>query len=70
MVSTSPASRSFEHKSWHKFEKGLCLYCGWHCEDCPKDVATCKCKPVITEKHADALLATENSGVEDSWLER
>lgn len=49
MTWTTPIAKKDEHKSWHKFERGGCLYCGWQCIDCPNDVATCKCK-VTTEK--------------------
>lgn len=45
MVWTTPEARSSEHKKYHKFSRGGCLYCGWHCIDCPNDVATCKCIP-------------------------
>lgn len=44
MTRTTPIERSGEHQFWHRFERGLCLYCGWYCYDCPNDVATCKCK--------------------------
>lgn len=44
MVCTTPPNRASEHKTWHRFERGLCLYCGWYCADCPNDVATCKCE--------------------------
>jgi hypothetical protein len=37
-------SETGEHRSWHEFGRGMCLYCGWYCIDCPKGVATCKCK--------------------------
>lgn len=43
MVWTTPPDKADMHKSWHSFEKGLCLYCGWYCADCPVGVATCKC---------------------------
>lgn len=43
-VRTTPPERADAHRSWHEFERGWCLWCGWHCADCPKDVATCKCK--------------------------
>lgn len=33
------------HKYWHRYQKGMCLYCGYHCIDCPNDVASCKCTP-------------------------
>lgn len=58
-----------KHKSWHVFRRGGCLYCGWHCDDCPIDVATCKCKPVITEEDADQILKEENMGLTDYWRE-
>jgi hypothetical protein len=33
------------HPYWHRFTKGMCLYCGYYCIDCPKGVAACKCTP-------------------------
>ena len=33
------------HLSWHRLRKGMCLTCGYHCIDCPKGVASCKCTP-------------------------
>jgi hypothetical protein len=47
MVMTTPISRASEHQSWHRFVKGLCLYCGWYCEDCPVSITTCKCEPKV-----------------------
>lgn len=41
---TTPNDRSDEHEFWHRFEKGICLWCGWYCIDCPIGVATCKCE--------------------------
>lgn len=63
---TTPVEKSSLHKSWHTFERGLCQYCGWYCEDCT-DVATCKCDGA--EERADYYLGKENSGVTDSWNE-
>lgn len=67
MVMTTPKDKSDEHKSWHKFDRGMCLYCGWYCINCPVGVATCKCSP--PEKRADRILEEENSGRSDSWRE-
>lgn len=73
MVRTTPIEKSDQHKDWHVFiPSGLCLYCGWHCDDCPLDVATCKCVSVVKkddtpEARADKLLKAENSGITDSW---
>lgn len=64
MVFTTPHDKADKHKSWHRFARGGCAYCGWHCEDCPKGVATCKCV-----QRADGLLKQENSGISDSWYE-
>jgi len=68
MTLTTPANKASEHKSWHVFRRGGCLYCGWHCDDCPNDVATCKCT-FTKEERADEILKLENSGITDSWLE-
>jgi hypothetical protein len=71
-MATTPRDRTDEYKHWHKFLKGMCLYCGWFCIDCPKDVATCKCNPpkaMSQEERADQLLRLENSGITDSWSE-
>ena len=69
MVHTTPIHRRIEHQVWHRFEKGMCSVCGWHCIDCPKGVATCKCKPSKEEleKLADIRLQEENNGLTDSW---
>lgn len=67
MVRTTPSEKSNLHLSWHIFQKGLCLYCGYYCDDCPNDVVTCKCPPIV--KKADVRLAQETSGETDSWVE-
>jgi hypothetical protein len=66
MVWTTPLAAADKHKSWHVFRRGGCGNCGWHCDDCPMDVATCKCK---TDKEilADKRLNEENSGLTDNW---
>jgi hypothetical protein len=72
MVWTTPSIKADQHESWHVFRRGGCGYCGWHCDDCPNDVATCKCKASkeeTAEKRADELLNLENRGITDSWLE-
>jgi len=64
MVWTTPISRKNEHQSWHVFRRGGCLYCGYHCDDCPIGVATCKCTPISI---ADKILAQENAGITSNW---
>jgi hypothetical protein len=62
---TTPVNLSDKHKSWHKFMRGLCAYCGWHCDDCPIGVATCRCDG--SQERADYRLEQENSGTTDDW---
>jgi hypothetical protein len=68
MVWTTPPNRANEHKSWHQFVRGGCLWCHYGCDDCPNGVATCKCK-VSKEERADELLNKENIGITNSWRE-
>lgn len=68
MVWTTPQSKKDEHKSWHVFVRGLCLYCGWHCDDCPIGVATCKCTGPATEV-ADRRLLEENRKITSDWMD-
>ena len=68
MVRTTQFEKTPLHETWHRFFRGGCFYCGYHCDDCPVDVATCKCKPGVTkEELADMRLKQENLGIEDSW---
>ncbi len=53
MVWTTPPEKAHIHQSWHKFEKGLCAYCGYFCKDCPVNVATCKCEHDSDDKWVD-----------------
>ena len=70
MVRTTPVHRSLVHQSWHVFQRGLCAYCGWYCDDCPNDVATCKCKSSLTkEELADMRLKQAALDHDDSWRE-
>lgn len=69
MVHTVPITRVGEHKSWHTFEKGMCMYCGWYCIDCPEGVTTCKCVAENSEELADTVLKLESTGISDSWYE-
>jgi len=66
MTWTTPLDRSNEHKSWHVFTRGGCSACGWHCDDCPIGVATCKCK-ISKEARADELLKKETIGLTNYW---
>ena len=69
MVHTTPIEKGILHESWHVFIRGMCLYCGWHCDDCPVGVATCKCPPTADEVIilADRRLKEESTGITDSW---
>jgi hypothetical protein len=63
----TPIARSDEHKSTHHFTRtGLCLYCGWSCDECNDlKIATCKCDG--SQARADYRLEQENSGTTDDW---
>jgi hypothetical protein len=62
---TTSVEKSSEHRTWHKFRRGGCDDCGWHCEGCSKGVATCKCDGSIAR--ADYLLMKETIGLTNYW---
>lgn len=35
------------HIYGHKYRRGGCQTCGYHCIDCPVGIPACKCTPVI-----------------------
>jgi len=43
MLKITKRMRDAGHRNWHEWQRGGCMWCGFHCSDCPIGIAMCKC---------------------------